>query len=151
MDTLPDEPDGSELLFLRFRSSDRLVRDAHPLGTPIIYSVQSRRSTVNGSLSYVPHNSSRPRSERSEEKLMPPLYRDSDVNRLNTSDPFGSTNTAAAQSALKKAKPRIVILSVTQDASTQYVPIMNCIFSAQKNVRVCCAPPFCYLRPCTLS
>jgi hypothetical protein len=82
---------------------------------------------------------------------MPPLYRDSDVNRLNTSDPFGSTNTAAAQSALKKAKPRIVILSVTQDASTQYVPIMNCIFSAQKNVRVCCAPPFCYLRPCTLS
>ncbi|GAA5967877.1 hypothetical protein JCM8115_000389 [Rhodotorula mucilaginosa] len=55
------------------------------------------------------------------------------VNRLNTSDPFGSTNTAAAQSALKKAKPRIVILSVTQDASTQYVPIMNCIFSAQKN------------------
>ncbi|KWU43865.1 transcription factor Tfb4, partial [Rhodotorula sp. JG-1b] len=41
---------------------------------------------------------------------------------------------AAAQSSpMKKAKPRIVILSVTQDASTQYVPIMNCIFTAQKN------------------
>lgn len=37
---------------------------------------------------------------------------------------------------MKKAKPRIVILSVTQDASTQYVPIMNCIFTAQKNVCV---------------
>ncbi|GAA5885101.1 hypothetical protein JCM3774_002318, partial [Rhodotorula dairenensis] len=51
------------------------------------------------------------------------------VNRLNSSDAFG----AAAASSLRRAKPRIVILSVTQDASTQYVPIMNCIFTAQKN------------------
>ncbi|POY70699.1 hypothetical protein BMF94_6282 [Rhodotorula taiwanensis] len=50
------------------------------------------------------------------------------VNRLNSSDTFG-----ASSASLKKAKPRIVILSVTQDASTQYVPIMNCIFTAQKN------------------
>ncbi|BGP57983.1 hypothetical protein JCM8202_001927 [Rhodotorula sphaerocarpa] len=49
------------------------------------------------------------------------------VNRLNSADTFG------ASASLKKAKPRIVILSVTQDASTQYVPIMNCIFTAQKN------------------
>lgn len=82
---------------------------------------------------------------------MTPSSRDSDVNRLNSSDPFGSTNTAATQSSLKKAKPRIVILSVTQDASTQYVPIMNCIFTAQKNVRVCCASFATYLQPCTLS
>lgn len=29
-------------------------------------------------------------------------------------------------------KSRILILSVTQDASTQYIPMMNCIFAAQK-------------------
>ncbi|GAA5990475.1 hypothetical protein JCM10908_007388 [Rhodotorula pacifica] len=56
------------------------------------------------------------------------------VNRLSSSssDLYAPSSTSAS-SAIKKAKPRIVILSVTQDASTQYVPIMNCIFTAQKN------------------
>ncbi|BGP51447.1 RNA polymerase II transcription factor B subunit 4 [Rhodotorula kratochvilovae] len=48
------------------------------------------------------------------------------INRLNATDSFAS-------SSARKAKPRIVILSVTQDASSQYVSIMNCIFTAQKN------------------
>lgn len=36
--------------------------------------------------------------------------------------------------SLIKPKPRIVILSVTADESSQYVAIMNCIFAAQKVV-----------------
>lgn len=51
----------------------------------------------------------------------------SDINRINASDLLASS--------LTRPKPRIVILSVTDDASGQYVPIMNCIFSAQKAVR----------------
>ncbi|CEQ42689.1 SPOSA6832_04535 [Sporobolomyces salmonicolor] len=47
------------------------------------------------------------------------------INRLATSD--------SLTSSLRKAQPRIVILSVTQDSSTQYVPVMNCIFTAQKS------------------
>ena len=50
-----------------------------------------------------------------------------DINRLNTSESHSTS--------LSKPKPRIAILSVTEDASSQYVPIMNCIFSAQKSVR----------------
>ncbi|KAM0754829.1 Tfb4-domain-containing protein [Meredithblackwellia eburnea MCA 4105] len=46
------------------------------------------------------------------------------VNRLEATDAMSST--------VSKAKPRICVLSVTEDASSQYVPIMNCIFSAQK-------------------
>ncbi|TNY17428.1 transcription factor Tfb4-domain-containing protein [Rhodotorula diobovata] len=49
------------------------------------------------------------------------------INRLSTTDAFAST------AAARRAKPRIVVLSVTQDSSAQYVPIMNCIFTAQKN------------------
>ncbi|GAA6051427.1 hypothetical protein JCM3770_000515 [Rhodotorula araucariae] len=48
------------------------------------------------------------------------------INRLNAAD-------SLASSSARKTKPRIVILSVTQDASSQYVSIMNCIFTAQKN------------------
>ncbi|GAA5827802.1 hypothetical protein JCM11251_007680 [Rhodosporidiobolus azoricus] len=59
------------------------------------------------------------------------------VNRLSTSADvsFASTSTTTAQTATssRRAKPRIVILSVTPDASSQYVPIMNCIFTAQKS------------------
>ncbi|KAI5481226.1 transcription initiation factor TFIIH subunit 3 [Pseudohyphozyma bogoriensis] len=47
------------------------------------------------------------------------------INRL-------SSSTDSLSSTLAKPKPRIAILSVTSDTSTQYVPIMNCIFSAQK-------------------
>ncbi|GAA5933935.1 hypothetical protein JCM3775_000327 [Rhodotorula graminis] len=49
------------------------------------------------------------------------------INRLNATDAFASS------AASRKARPRIVVLSVTQDSSAQYVPIMNCIFTAQKN------------------
>lgn len=56
--------------------------------------------------------------------------RRADINRLSTTDAFAST------AAARRAKPRIVVLSVTQDSSAQYVPIMNCIFTAQKNVRL---------------
>ncbi|SCZ94608.1 BZ3500_MvSof-1268-A1-R1_Chr12-3g03995 [Microbotryum saponariae] len=48
-----------------------------------------------------------------------------DVNRLNSA----STLTPN----LNKPRPRILVLSVTDDASTQYVSTMNCIFTAQKN------------------
>ncbi|GAA5867650.1 hypothetical protein JCM8547_001330 [Rhodosporidiobolus lusitaniae] len=55
------------------------------------------------------------------------------INRLsNTSDIAFSTAASSATSA-RKAKPRILVLSVTPDASGQYVPIMNCIFTAQKS------------------
>ncbi|TKY85215.1 hypothetical protein EX895_006295 [Sporisorium graminicola] len=38
----------------------------------------------------------------------------------------------AGAGSLGSFKSRILILSVTQDASTQYIPMMNCIFAAQK-------------------
>lgn len=50
-----------------------------------------------------------------------------DINRLNATNSLSTV-------ALSKPKPRIAIMSVTEDASAQYVPIMNCIFTAQKNV-----------------
>lgn len=31
-------------------------------------------------------------------------------------------------------KPRILVLSVSPDSAYQYIPLMNCIFSAQKAV-----------------
>lgn len=98
------------------------------------------------------HKSASRRCEKRRRKShAPPSLAILDVNRLNSSDPFGSAAAStAASSSLKKAKPRIVILSVTQDASTQYVPIMNCIFTAQKNVRLVLVRPFCYsLNPAT--
>lgn len=63
----------------------------------------------------------------------PSIESSTDINRLN------ATTTLTT---LNKTKPRICILSVTEDASSQYVPIMNCIFSAQKNVcsRFPCLP-----------
>ncbi|SNX82287.1 related to TFIIH basal transcription factor complex p34 subunit [Melanopsichium pennsylvanicum] len=48
----------------------------------------------------------------------------------------GGGNTASTSSGalggIGGFKSRILILSVTQDASTQYIPMMNCIFAAQK-------------------
>ncbi|BGP03226.1 General transcription and DNA repair factor IIH subunit TFB4 [Rhodotorula toruloides] len=52
------------------------------------------------------------------------------INRLSTTDPLSASSAA---SAIRRPKPRIVVISVTQDSSAQYVPIMNCIFTAQKN------------------
>ncbi|SCV73193.1 BQ2448_7118 [Microbotryum intermedium] len=47
------------------------------------------------------------------------------VNRMNS--------VSALTPNLNKPRPRILVLSVTDDASTQYVSTMNCIFTAQKN------------------
>ncbi|GAC99021.1 hypothetical protein PHSY_006618 [Pseudozyma hubeiensis SY62] len=77
------------------------------------------------------------------------------LNRLGLSDATDAANTgngiaATAQTragggnassggsgvggagSMGSFKSRILILSVTQDASTQYIPMMNCIFAAQK-------------------
>lgn len=77
------------------------------------------------------------------------------LNRLGLSDATDAANTgngiaATAQTraggantaqgaggsvgagSIGSFKSRILILSVTQDASTQYIPMMNCIFAAQK-------------------
>ena len=75
------------------------------------------------------------------------------LNRLGLSDATDAGNTGIAATAQTRAgggnsnsssggggstggigsfKSRILILSVTQDASTQYIPMMNCIFAAQK-------------------
>ncbi|GAA5979268.1 hypothetical protein JCM11641_001977 [Rhodosporidiobolus odoratus] len=58
------------------------------------------------------------------------------INRLSTMTDLSfstATSTTTPATSSRKAKPRIVILSVTPDASSQYVPIMNCIFTAQKS------------------
>ncbi|PWN47393.1 transcription factor Tfb4 [Violaceomyces palustris] len=59
------------------------------------------------------------------------------LNRLTMTDQTGSEQslsgktpgTLAAKSSMSS---RILILSATPDASTQYIPMMNCIFGAQK-------------------
>lgn len=69
------------------------------------------------------------------------------LNRLGLSDSTDARNTtvssvqtragggtsAAQQGSGSGFKSRILVLSVTEDASTQYIPMMNCIFAAQKN------------------
>lgn len=51
----------------------------------------------------------------------------------NELDPAAMERTAERnQLAAATFRHRVLILSVTQDASAQYVPMMNCIFSAQK-------------------
>lgn len=47
-----------------------------------------------------------------------------DINRIRKLDDLGHI------------KPRILILSVSPDSAQQYIPLMNCIFSAQKMVCV---------------
>lgn len=44
----------------------------------------------------------------------------------------GGANGGGGSGGFGSFKSRILILSVTQDASTQYIPMMNCIFAAQK-------------------
>ncbi|GAA5877992.1 hypothetical protein JCM16303_002807 [Sporobolomyces ruberrimus] len=53
----------------------------------------------------------------------------------NTSTTDSNKNSASSSSSENNAKvqPRILILSVTPDEPSQYVPIMNCIFTAQKS------------------
>ncbi|PWZ00945.1 transcription factor Tfb4 [Testicularia cyperi] len=41
-------------------------------------------------------------------------------------------NSSASQTSGSGFRSRILVLSATQDASTQYIPMMNCIFAAQK-------------------
>lgn len=50
------------------------------------------------------------------------------INRI-THVPAGAT---APEDPATQASPRILILSVSPDLSSSYIPIMNCIFSAQK-------------------
>ncbi|KAK4052296.1 RNA polymerase II transcription factor B subunit 4 [Microbotryomycetes sp. JL221] len=47
------------------------------------------------------------------------------INRLNA-------NTSLKPN-LNKPRPRVVIMSVSEDSSAHYVSVMNCIFTAQKN------------------
>ncbi|GAA5930775.1 TFIIH/NER complex subunit TFB4 [Sporobolomyces koalae] len=61
------------------------------------------------------------------------------INRLSLSSAITSTtpsnaaNAAAQPAQSGRVQPRILILSVTPDEPSQYVPIMNCIFTAQKS------------------
>ncbi|GAA5960888.1 hypothetical protein JCM3765_007525 [Sporobolomyces pararoseus] len=64
------------------------------------------------------------------------------INRLSLSSSSSATVATSASSANAsgssgessnvRVQPRILILSVTPDEPAQYVPIMNCIFTAQK-------------------
>lgn len=80
---------------------------------------------------------------------LPCHARKTDINRLNLSS-LGASDSAAssiarsvaasgnaesaASAAVRGFRSRILVLSVTPDASTQYVAMMNCIFGAQKSV-----------------
>jgi len=44
-------------------------------------------------------------------------------------------NQALKSDGMGHLKPRILVLTVSPDSSSDYIPIMNCIFSAQKAVR----------------
>jgi hypothetical protein len=61
-------------------------------------------------------------------------YAEIDINRI--SHPSTSSNPGDNLTVLPD--PRILILSVSPDLSTSYIPIMNSIFSAQKLVRRLC-------------
>ncbi|KAN0065683.1 RNA polymerase II transcription factor B subunit 4 [Thecaphora frezii] len=50
----------------------------------------------------------------------------------STGDSGGSAISSSTSAAPQAFRKRILILSVTPDASTQYIPMMNCIFAAQK-------------------
>ena len=63
--------------------------------------------------------------------IVPFLTLHSDINRIS----IGSSTTLN-----HVVDPRILILSVSPDLSTSYIPIMNSIFSAQKLVRLLMTP-----------
>lgn len=50
-------------------------------------------------------------------------------------------NQALKSDGMGHLKPRILVLTVSPDSSSDYIPIMNCIFSAQKAVRANGADP----------
>lgn len=54
-----------------------------------------------------------------------------DINRITHVPTANAPEDPAAH-----VDPRILILSVSPDLSTAYIPVMNSIFSAQKLVRV---------------
>ena len=56
-----------------------------------------------------------------------------DINRL-VNPSTASANTDAPP--VVPLEPRILILSVSPDVSTSYIPLMNSIFSAQKLVSI---------------
>ena len=56
-----------------------------------------------------------------------------DVNRTTNSSTASNTGT---EESVILPDPRILILSVSPDQSSSYIPIMNSIFSAQKLVRL---------------
>ena len=89
-----------------------------------IISYTSRRGVIRWTL----------RSQNSlQQKLTSSLlawFSFSDINRL-----LNAFNTSASTDAnAVPPEPRIVILSVSPDLSTSYIPLMNSIFSAQKLV-----------------
>ncbi|PBK74556.1 Tfb4-domain-containing protein [Armillaria solidipes] len=54
------------------------------------------------------------------------------VNRVALASTISSDNTSQPLEATSPTDPRILILSVSPDLTTSYIPIMNAIFSAQK-------------------
>ena len=60
------------------------------------------------------------------------LYLRLDINRAIATS---STSSADSEGAVVSVDPRILVLSVSPDQSSTYIPIMNSIFSAQKLVR----------------
>ena len=58
-----------------------------------------------------------------------------DVNRISLPPPSNSSSSLNTRDSTALPDPRILILSVSPDLSTSYIPIMNSIFSAQKLVR----------------
>jgi transcription initiation factor TFIIH subunit 3 len=59
-----------------------------------------------------------------------------DVNRISLPPPSNSSTSLNTRDSTVLPDPRILILSVSPDLSTSYIPIMNSIFSAQKLVRL---------------
>lgn len=86
-----------------------------------ISAMSASRCTHESSVLCVYHTITEPRSD---------IFLD--INRmLNPSIP----STTATDAQASPPEPRILILSVSPDLSTSYIPLMNSIFSAQKLVR----------------
>lgn len=67
-------------------------------------------------------------------QILPELV--ADVNRISLPPPSNSSSSPNTRDSTVLPDPRILILSVSPDLSTSYIPIMNSIFSAQKLVRL---------------
>jgi transcription initiation factor TFIIH subunit 3 len=66
--------------------------------------------------------------------MIPIFTRTTDVNRITLPPSSNSKAQANGFHPGVLPDPRILILSVSPDLSTSYIPIMNAIFSAQKLV-----------------